>query len=393
MSPDGFVRLEHVWKRFRADRHRQLLRDEVSRVRQRLRGDAAARHRWALRDVSFEVEPGGSLALIGANGSGKSTMLKILAGIMFPTYGRLEAVGRIGALIEVRAGIHPDLTGRENVYMYGSLLGLRRSEVRRRFDEIVEFAELEDAIDRQVKFYSSGMGMRLGFAVAAFLEPDIMVVDEVLAVGDATFQQRCLDRMREVMAQGTTLLYVSHDLATVEAMCERTLWLDSGITRAVGDTRDVVAEYRRSVGVRSLAEHAGPSDITVVLVRSSGPNEGPVRSNETVRIHLDVSANERRAARIVLGISEGSPVPIFVVQEDVELAAGPNAVRCDLGDLPLPEGNFTIYVTVLDDNGRTVRPWSPIGQMDVEGVRLRPMPTGVVRLAPIAIEASWHREG
>ena len=245
MSRDGHVRADQIWKRFRADRNRQLLRDEVARFRQRRKGSAAERWRWAIRDISFEVQPGESLALIGANGSGKSTMLKMLAGIMFPTYGSLTANGRIGALIEVRAGIHPDLTGRENVFMFGSLLGLKRADVRKRFNDIVEFAELTDAIDRQVKYYSSGMGMRLGFAVAAFLEPDIMVVDEVLAVGDAAFQQRCLDRMREVMAQGTTLLYVSHDLATVESMCESTLWLDQGIVRGQGPTHDVVGQYRR----------------------------------------------------------------------------------------------------------------------------------------------------
>jgi len=393
MSRNGHVRADQVWKRFRADRNRQLLRDEVSRFGQRLRGNEAERWRWALRDVSFEVEPGASLALIGANGSGKSTMLKILAGIMFPTYGRLEANGRIGALIEVRAGIHPDLTGRENVYMYGSLLGLKRAEVRERFDSIVEFAELQDAIDRQVKFYSSGMGMRLGFAVAAFLEPDIMVVDEVLAVGDATFQQRCLDRMREVMAQGTTLLYVSHDLATVEAMCEQALWLDQGVTRAVGATRDVIAEYRRSVGKRSVAEHAGPTDISIRLERACGADGGPPRSHGSIVLDLDVVANENREARLAIGVSEGSPVPIFVVQEDLSLNSGSNRLFCELNNVPLPEGRYVAYATVLDDSGRTVRGWSPIGQIEIEGVHLRSMPTGVVRLSPIAIEAAWRRQG
>lgn len=391
MSPDGYVRADRVWKRFHADRNRQLLRDEVERVRRRMSGEAMARWRWALRDVSFEVQPGDSLALIGANGSGKSTMLKILAGIMFPTYGTLEARGRIGALIEVRAGIHPDLTGRENVYMYGSLLGLKRAEVKQRFDSIVEFAELEDAIDRQVKFYSSGMGMRLGFAVAAFLEPDIMVVDEVLAVGDAAFQQRCLDRMREVMAQGTTLLYVSHDLATVEAMCRQTVWLDQGTIRDTGDTRDVIANYRRSVEVHSIAQHAASTDVTIRLAGSSGAAGGPIRSGAGVRLDLELHASSARPAQVIVGLSEGSPGPIFVVQNEVNLAEGDNRVECELASLPVPEGKYTLYATVLDEHGKTLRPWSPAGHLEVEGFRLPPTPTGVVRLSPVAVEATWHR--
>ena len=184
--------------------------------------DRPQRWRWALRDIDFDVAPGESVGLVGSNGSGKSTLLKILHRVMYPYAGSVEVVGRVGALIEVRSGIHPQLTGRENIVPVR--LAPRAwppTAVASRFDEIVAFAELEQAIDRQVKFYSSGMQMRLGFAVAAFLEPDVLLVDEVLAVGDAAFQQRCLDRMRYVLTQGTTLVLVSHDLAAVEATCAR----------------------------------------------------------------------------------------------------------------------------------------------------------------------------
>ena len=217
MLPEGSIAASHLWKRFRADKRHRVLREQVAKVSDRLRGRRRG-WRWALRDVDLHVEPGEAVGLMGPNGSGKSTLLKILTRVMYPYAGRLEVSGRVGALIEVRAGIHPQLTGRENAFLYGSLLGLNRRQVQQRFDEIVAFAQLEDAIDRQTKFYSSGMQMRLGFSVAAFLEPDILLVDEILAVGDSSFQQRCLERMSAALAEGVSLVFVSHDLAAIEAV-------------------------------------------------------------------------------------------------------------------------------------------------------------------------------
>ncbi|MSO37761.1 MAG: ABC transporter ATP-binding protein, partial [Acidimicrobiia bacterium] len=183
MSLEGSVKVDQVWKRFRADRGRRLLRDQISRATSLGRSNRPDSWRWVLKDIAFEVEPGESVGIVGVNGSGKSTLLKIISGVMFPHSGHVETQGRIGALIEVMSGIHPDLTGRENVLVYGTLLGLGRKQISAKFDEIVAFAEIEDAVDRQVKFYSSGMKMRIGFAIAAFLEPSILIVDEVLAVG------------------------------------------------------------------------------------------------------------------------------------------------------------------------------------------------------------------
>lgn len=201
---------------------------------------------WALRDVSFEVNPGEVVGIIGRNGSGKSTLLKILSRITEPTTGRVELYGRIGSLLEVGTGFHPELTGRENVYLNGSILGMARIEVEAKFDKIVAFAEIEKFLDTPVKRYSSGMYVRLAFAVAAHLEPEILVVDEVLAVGDAAFQKKCLDKMEEIGKHGRTVLFVSHNMLAVTRLCERTILLDEGCIVADGPSHEVVKTYLRS---------------------------------------------------------------------------------------------------------------------------------------------------
>ncbi len=202
---------------------------------------------WALRDVSFRLEVGESLALIGANGSGKSTALKLISRIIEPTSGVVRVGGQVAALLALGAGFHPDLSGRENVYLNGSILGLKRAAIKREFDNIVAFAELERFIDTPVRNYSSGMQMRLGFSIATAFRPDILVIDEVLAVGDQGFQDRCLRRIVEIQEGGATVLLVSHDLAAVERLCQRAIWLDSGSPRAEGKTQEVISEYLHDV--------------------------------------------------------------------------------------------------------------------------------------------------
>jgi ABC-2 type transport system ATP-binding protein/lipopolysaccharide transport system ATP-binding protein len=198
---------------------------------------------WSLRDVSFAIENGGSLGVIGHNGAGKSTLLKILAGITAPTLGTASTRGRIAALLEVGTGFHPELTGRENVFLNGAILGMTRSEIRRRFDDIVEFSGVARFLDTPVKRYSSGMYLRLGFSVAAHLEPDILIVDEILAVGDAEFQQKCLGRMADSQEEGRTLVFVSHDLETLGRLCDRALWFENGQVREDGDSESVIRGY------------------------------------------------------------------------------------------------------------------------------------------------------
>ncbi len=392
--PDWTVRVERLWKRFRADRGRRLLRDHVQRATARLRGPVAANPwRWVLRDVSFDVEPGEAVAIIGANGAGKSTLLKIVSGVMFPHTGRIATGGRVGALIEVMSGIHPELTGRENVMIYGTLLGLSRKQVASRLDEIIAFAELEDAVERQVKFYSSGMRMRLGFAVAAFLEPSVLIVDEVLAVGDTSFQQKCLDRMRDVIQSGTTLMLVSHDLAAVEATASRGIWLSDGIVRADGPVGDVLGAYRAEIEA-SAAEHADVHGLVRVdAVRAEGPDGRAVLVNEPCIVNLTVSTDVERAVNLYLGVSEGAPTPIFVVRHETMLPPGTTKLRLCLPRLPLPPGQYFLWFGAYQIETRIeYTPWQPIAPLLVSGVRqLDPTPRAIVRLSPVYVEAHWGR--
>jgi len=202
---------------------------------------------WALKDVSFSIRPGETFGIVGENGSGKSTLLKLITGIMQPDSGSLTVKGRIAALLEVGAGFHPDLTGTENVYLNGAILGLTRAEIRSRFKEIVRFSELEKFIDTPIKFYSSGMYMRLGFSIAINVDPDILVIDEVLAVGDQAFQNKCLNRIRDFKRKGKTIIFVSHDLGVTNQLCSRAIWLDSGRVAARGSTQKVMDFYKEKI--------------------------------------------------------------------------------------------------------------------------------------------------
>jgi ABC-type polysaccharide/polyol phosphate transport system ATPase subunit len=214
---------------------------------------------WALREVSFEIRAGESLALIGANGSGKSTALKLISRIILPTSGEISVQGRVAALLELGAGFHPDLSGRENVALNGSILGLSRSFIRRQMDEIVAFSELQRFIDAPVRNYSSGMLMRLGFSVATAFQPDILIIDEVLAVGDQAFQDRCLRRIKDIQENGATVILVSHDLESVRRLCQRAIWLDEGRARADGPTAEVASKYLEELWTleqdKIVAEH------------------------------------------------------------------------------------------------------------------------------------------
>jgi lipopolysaccharide transport system ATP-binding protein len=296
-----------------------LLREHAAlwarRMLQRRRAPAITEF-WALRDVSFDVRRGEVVSLIGRNGAGKSTLLKILSRIIEPTRGRAEIHGRIGSMLEVGTGFHPELSGRENVYLNGAILGMRRSDIARRFDEIVAFAEIERFIDVPVKRYSSGMYIRLAFAIAAHVEPEILILDEVLAVGDAAFQRKCLGKIGSVARDGRTVLFVSHDMNAVTTLSQRALWLADGSLVDSGPVRDVVGRYLATLAVdmprgervltvpddvpvgitaaRTLGPGPEPIDVlprsSAVLVMLDGHVRRPPRDDEEYFVALDVHA-------------------------------------------------------------------------------------------------------
>jgi ABC-type polysaccharide/polyol phosphate transport system ATPase subunit len=380
-----------VWKRFRADRTYGKLADQLPLLHRSTQRPSGERWRWALREVDLAVDPGESVGLIGFNGSGKSTLLKILTRVMYPHSGQIEVGGSVGALLEVVSGIHHELTGRENMFLYGSLMGLPRATVAERLDEMVAFAELEAAIDRQVKFYSLGMQMRLGFAVASFLDSDVLLVDEVLAVGDASFQQKCLEQMRTALADGTTLVLVSHDLAAVAATCTRTVWLSHGRVALDGPTSEVLPAYRRSIeqAAESLSDPSDGDDVRLLKVVVRAPDGGVPQSGSDVDIAVHLDSSIPVGAALAVGISDGPATPIMVVRRDVQLLPGQTVVHCSMERLPVPRGSYYVWITLFDGGSRALIPWHPAAQLELFGPELDAPPVAVVRLAPVYVAARW----
>lgn len=248
---DYALEFNNIWKKFKRGEKYDSLRDLIPAMTKRVfsgnhRGELQAREFWALKDVSFQVKRGEALGIIGPNGAGKSTILKLLSGILRPNKGNIKVEGRLSALIEVGAGFHLDLTGRENIYLNGAILGMTREEVGRKFDEIIEFSGLEEFIDTPVKRYSSGMYARLGFSVAAHVDPEILLVDEVLSVGDLEFQQKCLNVMRNIIQKGKTIIFISHNMEAVGNLCKSCLFLKDGQLLRQGETLKVISEYVNS---------------------------------------------------------------------------------------------------------------------------------------------------
>ena len=286
------IRVEGLGKRFRIGervRYKSLRESLANAVTRTLRGERRPHETiWALKDVSFEVQPGEVVGVIGRNGAGKSTLLKILSRITEPTEGRVELHGRVGSLLEVGTGFHQELTGRENIYLNGAILGMKRAEIERKFDEIVAFAEIERFLDTPVKHYSTGMYLRLAFAVAAHLEPEILLVDEVLAVGDAEFQKKCLGKMGDVARGGRTVLFVSHNMTAVSQLCKRALCLDSGELAESGDASEVVQCYLSSGAKgggekRWLEGEQAPGNDRIAVVAVRLLNEEGVVTNRLER--------------------------------------------------------------------------------------------------------------
>lgn len=323
---------------------------------------------WALRDVTFEIARGESVGIIGPNGAGKSTLLKILSRITEPTAGDAWIDGRVGSLLEVGTGFHGELTGRENVYLNGAILGMKRSEIDRKFDEIVAFAEVEQFIDTPVKHYSSGMYLRLGFAVAAHLEPEILVVDEVLSVGDASFQRKCMRKIRNVVQEGRTVLFVSHNLDAVKQLCPRSLVLDHGQVTAWGDSETVVSQYLSRYVERcdpdvwidlTSANRVGSGEARFSAVRYKGAEEtahhacagGPLR----FEVQLE-SRSDRTIDSLAVGIrtQAGSSligIDILAKGETMSLRKGLNGATFDIEELLLNPGVYLVALWVGEASG------------------------------------------
>jgi lipopolysaccharide transport system ATP-binding protein len=337
--------------------------DAASRLLRRRPGsrvEASARELWALKDVSLEIGQGEVVGVVGRNGAGKTTLLKVMAQITDPTEGRAVVTGRVGSLLEVGTGFHPELTGRENVFLNGAILGMRKAEIRAKFDDIVEFAEVERFLDTPVKRYSSGMYVRLAFAVAAFLEPEILFIDEVLSVGDQAFQQRCIGRMGEIAHSGRTILFVSHNLASVSALCTRAILMEGGRLIQDGTVDDVIEHYLSSVQTLSgeRLEHRedrqGDGRLKIVRAEVSGPNGGPPRTgaDASAKLSYQTDVPDRE---ITVSIAVDGPLgePVFFCSNRVtgELLVAHDLdgeLVCDLPSLPLLPGRYslTLYVEV-----------------------------------------------
>jgi ABC-type polysaccharide/polyol phosphate transport system ATPase subunit len=349
---DTSIEVRDVSKRFR------VYREKPTSLKQRiLSGRTRAEDFWALRDVSFEVAQGGTMALIGNNGSGKSTLLKVIAGILRPTQGLVRERGRIAGLIELGAGFHPELTGRENVYLNASFLGLSRGQTDAVYDDIVGFAELEDFMDTAVKFYSSGMLVRLGFACAVHVDPEIVLIDEVLAVGDEGFQARCLDKVRSFQREGRSIVIVSHALDLVRHLCDQAVMLDHGRIHATGSPDDVVRAMRLRILHHDLefAREEGSKEVEIVaveLLRDGAPLAGAVRSGEILTIQVDVRAHEPVDDPVVsFALHDATNAFVFgddTARNGVELGTvhGTRRLRFGLGPIPVTGGKYWLTLGV-----------------------------------------------
>ncbi len=390
----GEIRVERVSRRFRVYPQMERTLKELVVAWRRTR----PREVRALQDVSFEVEPGHAVGLVGRNGSGKTTLLRLLSGIIKPTTGRVAVGGRVGALLELGAGFHPDFSGRDNVYLNGSIHGLSRADVRRHFDEIVAFAGLEKFIDLPVRTYSSGMTMRLGFAVAAHLEADILLLDEVFAVGDEEFQRKCFHKIFEFKQAGGTIVFVSHDASSVERLCERAILLRQGRVEFDGPTHNAIAAYHRQLaGERDPEERGaglkewGSLEARVVSAKLYGPDGEERRqflAGEpfTLRLRIEGDAG-LPPPRLSYELRDDSSLLLAAgAQDTAELGwDGGCEARFDVPELPLVDGRFHLRFGLTDAAGEKLYHWLD----DALAFVVYPSgdETGLVR-----IEGRWSRE-
>jgi lipopolysaccharide transport system ATP-binding protein len=392
-----------------ADKH---LREAVTGLFKRARVDTHAgpvddHILWALRDVSFEIEHGEVVGIIGRNGAGKSTILKILSRITDPSSGRAVLEGRVGSLLEVGTGFHPELSGRENVYLNGALLGMRRSVIERKFDEIIDFAGIERFLDTPVKRYSSGMYVRLAFAVAAHLEPDILIVDEVLAVGDVAFQNKCLGKMQSVANEGRTVLFVSHNMGVLQSLCRRGIVLKGGRCIYDGGIHDAIDSYMASVasssggGVLASPERRGDGSIKLTDVRilnDKGASVDRLIAGRAYTFELDYvcpSAPEALVFIAIISEKTATPLTVFSNREQVGVyrnLSNAGTFRCHIPDLPLMPGQYHLELALRHTNSTVSADWVPSAlKFSVDSSEF--FPNGLVpddRYCSFMVEQQWE---
>jgi lipopolysaccharide transport system ATP-binding protein len=367
---DVAIRAEDLGKRYRVGERRighHTLREAVAgTLRLSWRSRATCEQElWALQHVSFEIRRGEVLGLIGPNGAGKSTLLKVLARVTEPTVGQAEVRGRVGSLLDVGIGFHPELSGRENVYLNGAILGMRKAEVQRRFGEIIDFAELGAFVDTPVKHYSSGMYMRLAFAVAAHLDTEVLFIDEVLAVGDAGFQKKCLGTMTRVAGQGRTIIFVSHNMPPILALCHRVMHLERGRIIADGTPREIVRRYLDKelltaiVPLGERRDRSGDGSATITSIRvENGDGEAAIKSRSRLKFTIGFrSDGPLRRPQFVVTVSDELDIGLFVLHNEfvgglAEALPTEGYVTCLTDPINLSPGRCVVHVELLRGNAR-----------------------------------------
>ena len=367
---DIAINFQNVWKKFKKGERFDSLRDLIPAMTKRIfsgnhRGELEEKEFWAVKDVSFQVEKGEILGIIGPNGAGKSTILKLLSGILRPNKGKTKVNGRLSALIEVGAGFHQDLTGRENIYLNGAILGMKKDEIDRKFDKIIDFSELKEFIDTPVKRYSTGMYARLGFSVAAHIDPDILLVDEVLSVGDICFQAKCIERIKNLKESNTTIVFISHNMEAVLDLCPRTILLGKGSIIAEGNTENVIKQYRENsrniTAIQSLDNFAKQNNSikirSVTFLDQSGYEKLAFRTGDKLAIKVVLEAN-RRIIQPVLGLAfyNEKGVCIYghnskVDKYDLGDVYGTYHVFIEYKSMELLPGHYFLTVGIFDNLG------------------------------------------
>jgi lipopolysaccharide transport system ATP-binding protein len=418
------ISVDNVSKRYRlgeinrgqllVDLHRWWIRRRLSALDKTTQTEAEPKEEgdfWALRNVSFEIEQGKTIGIIGANGAGKSTLLKIISRITAPTHGLIRLKGRIGSLLEVGTGFHPELTGRDNVFMNGAILGMSRAEVRRKFDDIVAFAAIDEFIDTPVKRYSSGMYVRLAFAVSAFLEPEILILDEVLAVGDLAFRVKCFKRLEELISSRHTILFVAHDIGLVTRFCDKVIWLEKGSVKDYGAAETVTEGYQKalskgnSAAAQKVYEHGGSGEVVVTsidLLNANGQSVDLLVCGERCCVRLDcerrferTAKDARTAARITFYDEFGRRIfSVSSVFGEPQLPAVTShaSIWCEIPKLPLLPGGYKInYQLFIDDECVDEQTSARSFQVATGKYYGTPrLPTRTI--TPLCVDCSWKLE-